>query len=113
VFRKTKKCVVEVLVGVVFFLMIGVAMIADPRSNTSGLSSEERAERLEESKRQENTARVNKYTQHIKYFKDPRTGLCFAVYSNDQHGEIKSITLVPEEKIPKDMLITGDLPSIE
>jgi len=45
---------------------------------------------------------ANRAVAYLFYFKDPRTGLCFAKYD-------RCIVLVPEEKIPKEMLFIADI----
>ncbi len=45
---------------------------------------------------------ANMTVARLHYFKDPRTGLCFANHCD-------RIFLVPEEKIPKGMLFTADV----
>ncbi|OGZ78746.1 MAG: hypothetical protein A2358_03015 [Candidatus Staskawiczbacteria bacterium RIFOXYB1_FULL_37_44] len=49
----------------------------------------------------EKTANVYAFTEAIRYAKDPRTGLCFAYVTS---GFSTSMVLVPEEKIPCELL---------
>ena len=47
---------------------------------------------------------VNNTVSNLEYFKDPRTGICFAYFSGG------SIATVPCENIPPNLLMEANLP---
>ncbi|HAQ01711.1 TPA: hypothetical protein DCZ46_02930 [Candidatus Campbellbacteria bacterium] len=54
---------------------------------------------------------VTNTVARIQYTKDPRTGLCFAIYQTwVGFAKIASLSTVPCEAIPSNLLITVKLP---
>lgn len=58
-------------------------------------SAEERAKQHQEAERLE----VNRVKSGLIYFKDDRTGLCFAYYWGGDPNGGPALTVVPEEKV--------------
>ena len=70
------------------------------------LTWEQFNERMKESQKN-----ANVITPTLTYFMDPRTGLCFAYYSRYNQGDSPTITCVPCEAIPANMLSIAVVPS--
>jgi hypothetical protein len=56
-------------------------------------------------------ANCDRVVAEIRYYKDPRTGFCFAYYWGGAGNGGPALSLVPEEKIPAGMLLTAELPA--
>ena len=84
----------KVIVVLIAFVLLTVSC-TDPYRNEDVATIEEKQKIADE------------IIYKITYIKDPRTGLCFAYIWINQGGP--SITCVPEETIPKEMLKTAVL----
>ena len=68
------------------------------------ISCEVNDEQKIEIKRKQNLSEIKRVKENIIYFKDEKTGICFAyVWIGSEHGG-PALTVVPEEKV-KDFLV--------
>ncbi len=79
---------------VVAVLVLAAYVVLGHPSNQLSVDAEQLAKQIEQQE-------ADFFVQGLKYIKDPRTGLCYAVKINSRGY---TFTLVPEDRIPKELL---------